>query len=110
MRNTAAGRIRPARRAGHAASATAATGPSTVQRVRDYQRKVSAGASDELPASQGRLTVPLPLRTYAGLAKDIVVIGAYNRLEVWDAARWAEYSAAQEEAFAAMNEEAWGAG
>ncbi|MBK9697464.1 MAG: division/cell wall cluster transcriptional repressor MraZ [Propionibacteriaceae bacterium] len=90
--------------------ATAATGPSTVQRVRDYQRMVSAGASDELPDSQGRLTVPLPLRTYAGLAKDIVVIGAYNRLEVWDAARWAEYSAAQEEAFAAMNEEAWGAG
>ena len=44
--------------------ATAATGPSTVQRVRDYQRMVSAGASDELPDSQGRLTVPLPLRTY----------------------------------------------
>ena len=90
--------------------AKAATGPSTVQRVRDYQRMVSSGASDELPDSQGRITVPLPLREYAGLAKEIVVIGAYNRLEVWDATRWAEYSAAQEEAFAAMNEEAFPAG
>ena len=71
---------------------------------------VSAGASDELPDSQGRITVPLPLREYAGLAKEIVGIGAYNRLEVWDATRWAEYSAAQEEAFAAMNEEAFPAG
>jgi MraZ protein len=32
------------------------------------------------------------------------VIGAFNRLEVWDAAGWAEYSAVQEEAFAALDE------
>jgi len=32
------------------------------------------------------------------------VIGAFNRLEVWDAATWAEYAAAHEEAFAAMDD------
>lgn len=84
--------------------ANAATGPSTVRGVRDYQRMVASGASDELPDSQGRVGIPLPLRTYAGLEKEIVVIGAFNRLEIWDAAAWAEYSAAQEEAFAALDE------
>lgn len=85
--------------------ANAATGPSTVQRVRAYQRMISAGASDESPDAQGRISVPAPLRNYAGLGKEIVVIGAFNRLEVWDAALWATYSAEQEEAFAAMDEE-----
>ncbi|MBA3021575.1 division/cell wall cluster transcriptional repressor MraZ [Propionicimonas sp.] len=84
--------------------ANAATGPSTVRGVRDYQRMVASGASDELPDSQGRVGIPAPLRAYAGLAKEIVVIGAFNRLEVWDAVAWAEYSAAQEEAFAALDE------
>ena len=82
----------------------AATGPSTVRGVREYQRMVASGASDELPDSQGRVTVPPPLRAYAGLSKEIVVIGAFNRLEVWDPATWAAYSAAQEEAFAALDE------
>lgn len=83
---------------------TAAPGPATVRGVRDYQRMVASGASDELPDSQGRVGIPLPLRTYAGLEKDIVVIGAVNRLEIWDATAWAQYSAAQEEAFAALDD------
>ncbi|HOC13060.1 MAG TPA: division/cell wall cluster transcriptional repressor MraZ [Propionicimonas sp.] len=90
--------------------AAAATGPSTVRGVREYQRMMASGASDESPDSQGRVTVPVPLRAYAGLAKDIVVIGAFNRLEVWDATTWAEYSAAQEEAFAALDDVAPAAG
>ena len=88
----------------------AASGPSTVARVRAYQRMVSSGASDDKPDAQGRVTIPPPLRAYAGLTKEIVVIGAWNRLEVWDAAAWTEYSAAQEEAFAAMDEEVFDAG
>lgn len=82
----------------------AATGPSTVRGVREYQRMVASGASDESPDSQGRVIVPVPLRAYAGLSKEIVVIGAFNRLEVWDSGTWAEYSARQEEAFAALDE------
>ncbi|MGC3993878.1 MAG: division/cell wall cluster transcriptional repressor MraZ [Propionicimonas sp.] len=84
--------------------AKSASGPTTVRGVRDYQRMVASGASDELPDSQGRVTVPPPLRAYAGLGKEIVVIGAFNRLEVWDATTWADYQAAQEEAFAGLDE------
>ena len=60
--------------------------PTSVKQVRDYQRMLAAGASDETPDKQGRVTIPPQLRTYAGLSKDIVVVGAINRVEVWDVA------------------------
>ena len=82
-----------------------AAAPETVKRVRDFQRMLAAQASDEVPDKQGRVTIPPLLRSYAGLDKDIVVVGAINRVEVWDIATWNEYSAAQEAVFAEMNEE-----
>lgn len=81
------------------------TAPATVKQVRDFQRMLAASASDEVPDKQGRVTIPPVLRDYAGLSKEIVVVGSINRVEVWDLAAWQSYSAAQEEAFAAMNEE-----
>ena len=47
-----------------------------------------AGASDETPDKQGRVTVPPDLRAYAALSKDCVVVGAGTRVEVWDAEAW----------------------
>lgn len=79
--------------------------PETLKRVRDFQRMLAAGASDEVPDKQGRVTIPPALRAYAGLDKEIVVVGAINRVEVWDARAWEEYSNQQESAFAEMNEE-----
>lgn len=79
--------------------------PGTVKQVRDFQRMLAAGASQELPDKQGRLTIPPALREYANLSKEIVVVGAINRIEVWDATAWARYSGEQEPIFAAMNEE-----
>lgn len=82
-----------------------AAGPSTVKGVRDFQRMLAAGASNEVPDKQGRITVPPQLRKYAGLDKEIVVVGAIDRVEIWDAAAWEQYSAEQESVFAEMNEE-----
>lgn len=79
--------------------------PTSVKQVRDFQRMLAAGASDETPDKQGRVTIPTQLRTYAGLTKDCVVVGAINRVEVWDRAAWEQYSTEQESAFAEMNEE-----
>lgn len=83
----------------------ASQAPATIQKVRDFQRMLAAGASDEVPDKQGRLMIPQHLRDYAGLDKDLVVIGAINRVEVWDRAAWEAYSTSQESAFAEMNEE-----
>ena len=49
---------------------------SSSKQVRDYQRMLASGASDETPDKQGRITIPPHLRAYAGLDKDCVVVGA----------------------------------
>ena len=79
-------------------------GASSSQQVRDYQRMLASGASDETPDKQGRITIPPHLRAYAGLDKECVVVGAINRVEVWDAATWEEYSQEKESAYADLNE------
>ncbi|SHI38836.1 MraZ protein [Tessaracoccus bendigoensis DSM 12906] len=79
--------------------------PSTVKEVRDYQRMLMAGASDEIPDRQGRVTIPANLRSYAGLDRDVVVIGAGDRAEIWDAAAWEKYSESSEEGFSEMDNE-----
>ena len=73
---------------------------------RDYHRVFFASAYDCVPDAQGRIVIPPPLRQYAGLTRECVVIGADTRLEVWDAAAWDEYLADAESAFAASGSEA----
>ena len=80
-------------------------GASSSQQVRDYQRMLASGASDETPDKQGRVTIPQHLRSYAGLERDCVVVGAINRVEIWDAGAWQRYTDEQEEAFANWSEE-----
>lgn len=79
--------------------------PVTDRRVRDYSRVLFASASNETPDAQGRITVPLTLRTYANLSKECVVIGANARIEVWDAGSWAEYLDNAEQGFSDIAEE-----
>lgn len=85
--------------------AALAGAPLTARNVRDYSRMFFASASDEVPDRQGRVTVPAPLRAYAGLTRDCVVIGANTRLEIWDAEAWRLYEAEHEQAFADQAEE-----
>jgi len=51
-------------------------------------RPLFANAVKLEPDSQGRVVLPQRLRTYAGLGKDVVIIGVHNRAEIWDAAAW----------------------
>jgi MraZ protein len=81
------------------------TAPVTAKAVRDYSRVFFASASDETPDKQGRVTIPLGLRHYAGLERDCVVIGANTRLEIWAAKSWDTYLSDQEQAFADLSEE-----
>jgi MraZ protein len=76
--------------------------PVTAKGARDYQRVLFAGASDEIPDRQGRITIPPALRAYAGLDRDCVVIGANTRVEIWSAQAWETYLAEQEPAFAEL--------
>ena len=79
--------------------------PLTAKAARDYSRVFFASAHDEVPDKQGRVTVPPPLRDYAGLTRDCAVIGANTRVEIWDAGAWGDYLGRQEEEFSTLSEE-----
>jgi MraZ protein len=79
--------------------------PVTEKKSRDYLRVMFAGAHDEVPDNQGRVTIPSGLRTYASLEKNCVVIGANTRLEIWDSVTWSSYLSDREKTFADVSEE-----
>lgn len=79
--------------------------PVTSKQARDYMRVFLSGASAETPDKQHRITIPATLRNYAGLDRDLAVIGAGSRVEIWDAEAWQTYLGEQEVAFAETAEE-----
>ena len=79
--------------------------PLSSKQARDYIRVFLSGASDEQPDKQGRVTIPQALRDYAGLGKDLTVIGAGARAEIWDSAVWNSYLEEQEHQFSQTDEE-----
>ncbi|MCU1431865.1 MAG: MraZ protein [Actinotalea sp.] len=79
--------------------------PVTSKQARDYLRVFLSGAHDEVPDKQGRLSIPAALRSYAGLDRDVAVIGAGTRVEIWDAAAWDTYLEEQVSAYADTAEE-----
>ncbi|MBV9283759.1 MAG: division/cell wall cluster transcriptional repressor MraZ [Acidimicrobiia bacterium] len=55
---------------------------------RDVQRAFFAGAMEASPDKQGRVAISQALRDFAGLERDVVVVGLYDHIEIWDAANW----------------------
>ena len=56
----------------------------TDARLRAYGRMLFALASEQVPDKQGRVMITPELRQYAGLERDAVVIGIYDRIEIWE--------------------------
>ena len=78
--------------------------PLSAKGARDYSRVFFASAHDDVPDKQGRVTVPGPLREYAALERECVVIGANTRVEIWATAAWETYLADREQSFAELEE------
>lgn len=79
--------------------------PVGSQALRNYQRTFFGSASLEVPDKQGRVTVPGPLRDYAGLDRDCVVVGTNARFEIWNASAFDEWEAGNDVSFAELQEE-----
>ncbi|MGO5051932.1 division/cell wall cluster transcriptional repressor MraZ [Lachnospiraceae bacterium LCP25S3_G4] len=60
-------------------------------------RFFSGSAVDSGLDKQGRVLLSPALKTYAGLEKEVVLVGVLDRVEIWDKAKWEENNAAAEE-------------
>ncbi len=59
--------------------------------TRSFSRLMFSGAMEVELDQLGRVLVPDYLKSYAELAQRVVIIGVYDRLEVWDEKRWLNY-------------------
>jgi len=65
-----------------------------------FVRFFVGGAVEVAPDKQGRILIPPSLRSYAGLDREIVILGMPNRFEIWDRERWdVEVSRFEKEGF-----------
>lgn len=60
----------------------------TDAKTRELKRYIFSGAVSGLLDEQGRIVVAQSLRSYAGLEKEVVVIGAGDHVEFWDRLTW----------------------
>lgn len=82
-----------------------AAAPLTNEAARAFQRNLFSGTDEQNPDAQGRITITPELRRYAGLSKDCTVIGAFTRVEIWDAQAWQRYQEDHEDDYAKAREE-----
>ena len=59
--------------------------------TRSFSRLMFSGAMEVELDQLGRILVPDYLKSYAELSGRVVIIGVYDRLEVWDEKRWLAY-------------------
>lgn len=78
--------------------------------ARAFARLMLAGATDATLDRQGRIILPDYLKEFAGLKKQVVIIGLYNRLEIWDRAAWRKYKSATEKQSEEIAEQMGGLG
>ena len=78
------------------ATALQATGNSESQ-ARNVMRLLAASAHWDTVDKQGRISVPEKLRERAGIDKEVVVVGAFNKAELWAPERWEERVAEAED-------------
>ena len=62
--------------------------PLTNKNARTFTRFFLAGAASVEVDKQGRILLPSVLREFAGLEKDVVLVGVASRIEIWSKDRW----------------------
>lgn len=82
--------------------------PITNKNTRQFTRFFLAGAASCEIDKQGRILLPAVLREFAGLNKDVVLVGVASRIEIWSKEKWlettAEYDNNMDEVAANMEE------
>src|SRR5262245_28303108 len=67
--------------------------------VRNYKRLFYSRAERVDLDAQGRIRIPERLVEFAGLQRDVVLVGVHDHAEIWDAAAWKAFLEASSAAF-----------
>ncbi len=78
--------------------------PIGQEKTRSFVRLMFSSAEEVMPDALGRVLIPDPLKTYADLKKEVVMVGVLNRLEVWDKEHWEAFRAGAEKEMLGMAE------
>jgi MraZ protein len=65
--------------------------PPLSPRLTELERFFYGGSHDVELDAAGRIMVPNSLRESASLAKEVVVVGVGDRLELWDKSTWSQH-------------------
>jgi len=77
-------------------------------RSRLIQRRIIAPAQEVEVDKLGRISIPQSLREWAGLSKECVILGISRYVEIWDAGRYQQYLAENQDEFLSAAEDLGG--
>lgn len=76
----------------------------TKKEDRSFLRMFISPATEQAVDRQGRIAIPQSLREYAGIQKEVVTLGAVNRIEIWSEETWNKYKEENEKSFDVIGE------
>ena len=63
----------------------------TKQEARHFNRFYFSGAVELTADRQGRVLIPQYLKDFAGIKRDVMLVGVSNRIEIWDRDGWKNF-------------------
>ena len=63
----------------------------TKQQTRIFNRLYFSGAVEVIADKQGRILIPQFLKDFAGIKRDVMIVGVSNRIEIWAKEKWQEF-------------------
>jgi len=71
----------------------------TKKESRSFNRLFFSGTTEVEFDKQGRILIPKYLKDYAGIKRDVMLIGVSNRMEIWSKEIWQEFYKTQQGSF-----------
>lgn len=71
----------------------------TKQQSRTFNRLLFSGAVEVSFDKQGRILLPQYLKDFAGIKKDVIIVGVSNRIEIWAKDSWHDFYANSRQSF-----------
>jgi MraZ protein len=78
--------------------------PFTKLESRTFNRLYFSGAVEVIPDKQGRILLPPYLKDYAGIKRDVTIVGVSNRIEIWAREKWHEFYSNNQQSFESISE------